>query len=512
MLLLGKNKTILFISILLLLFIPAVFSLLHPGFFLSDDGNWMVIRFSAFYDALRSGQFPVRFLPRLNYQYGYPVADFLYPLFMYIGVPIHVIGINFVTTIKIIFGISIIGSGLATFFWLRKIITSVSAVIGSLIYVYFPYHLFDIYQRGSIGEVLALALVPFILWQIERRKIIYTSLGISFLILAHNSLAVLFLPFLLGYMFIQKSFSMKNIGLILLFSLGSSAFFWIPALYDKQFTIFDRTLVSNLQSYFINNSTRYLLGWITDIVVLLSFFFLFIKRKIIAVYFFIILLFSLFMALPISSTIWQVTQIGPYFQFPYRFLSLTIVSVSFLGAISFSVFPKRIQFAVSVLLIIILFFSSWNLLFPKIFQYFPDSYFSTNQNSTTVKNEYMPKWVKIVPAQQPPEKAYVQNKKGSIQIVQERGTKLNLVVISPTDTTLVINTIDYPGWLAKVDNQKVGISHTNSHGTIELAIPQGSHSVQLFFTETPLRIIADLVSIVSLVLLGFLFFKKPYER
>src|SRR5690348_11373513 len=107
-----KKSTLFFTILVCVLIIPAIFSLFHGGFFQTDDGTWMVIRFSAFYEALRSGQFPVRFLPRLNFGYGYPVADFLYPLFMYIGLPIHVVGFGFVNTIKIIFGLSVVTSGI----------------------------------------------------------------------------------------------------------------------------------------------------------------------------------------------------------------------------------------------------------------------------------------------------------------------------------------------------------------------------------------------------------------
>src|SRR5680860_1306967 len=85
-----KTKSnLLFLLLVVLLTIPAVISFFYPGFFVTDDGNLMIIRFSAFYESLRSGQFPVRFLYRLNNSYGYPVADFLYPLFMYLSL-IHI--------------------------------------------------------------------------------------------------------------------------------------------------------------------------------------------------------------------------------------------------------------------------------------------------------------------------------------------------------------------------------------------------------------------------------------
>src|SRR5689334_16871102 len=81
-----------------------------PGFFVSDDGGWMIIRLSAFSQSFREGQFPVRFLGRLNHNYGYPVSNFLYPGFLYAGSVIHAVGFSFTDTVKLIFGSSIVVS------------------------------------------------------------------------------------------------------------------------------------------------------------------------------------------------------------------------------------------------------------------------------------------------------------------------------------------------------------------------------------------------------------------
>src|SRR3989338_6792857 len=173
-----KNTNILFLLLAVVVSIPSVVGLMHPGFPLTDDGNWMVIRFSAFYETLKSGQFPVRFLSRLNYGFGYPVADFLYPLFMYIGVPIHILKFSFVDTIKIILGASMIGSAIFVYFWLSKLFDKFSSFVGAVFYFYTPYHLYDVYVRGSVGEVLALAIAPFILWQLERKDLLWSAIGI----------------------------------------------------------------------------------------------------------------------------------------------------------------------------------------------------------------------------------------------------------------------------------------------------------------------------------------------
>src|SRR5258708_6496125 len=213
------------IGLLLVCCIPALFGLFHSGFFVTDDGNWMVIRFAAFYKALVRGEFPTRFLPQLNHGYGYPVSDFLYPLFMYLGVPVKALGVSFVNTIKIILALSLVMSGAFTYLWLRKLFSCLASFIGALVYVYFPYHIYDINIRGSVGEVLALCIIPFIFWQVESGNYLLVSIGIALLVLAHNTLALLFLPVILLYVFFVRQYSLVKLGKVILLALGLSAFF-----------------------------------------------------------------------------------------------------------------------------------------------------------------------------------------------------------------------------------------------------------------------------------------------
>ena len=91
----------------------AVWPLLKTGFFVTDDGEWMVIRLTDFHRSLVSGMFPVRWAARLNHQFGYPVFNFLYPLSLYWGEVFYLIGFNFVNSIKLVFVSSFF---LSTFF------------------------------------------------------------------------------------------------------------------------------------------------------------------------------------------------------------------------------------------------------------------------------------------------------------------------------------------------------------------------------------------------------------
>jgi len=504
-------KKLKFLLILLIFLVPSVISLFKSGFFLTDDGNWMVIRFSAFYEAFKNGQFPVRFLFRLNNGYGYPVADFLYPLFMYIGVLIHVLGFSFVNTIKIILGSSLIFSSVFCFLWLKKRFDDFSSLVGSILYLYFPYHLWDVYKRGSVGEVLALAIAPFVLWSIEKGNLILVSIGYGLLIIAHNTLALLFLPIIFLYQILSATVINKKIFLRSLFplilGLGLSAFFWIPAVYDKQFTIFDTVNVSNYSDYFISLNNFNLLGFIFILGIIISLIFLYKKRNKINIFFLSITIISLFLLSPFSDFIWKNIPFVSLVQFPFRFLSLITLSLAYLAASQLTVLNGKLKIIIGVLYLFVIFFSAKDFLKPQNYENYPDSFYSTNQDTTTVKNEYMPRWVKEVPVQMPKEKIEIILGEGQISNLSTNGNRYNFDFIAKQDSLIQINTVYFPGWVLKIDRKDTLIVY-DENGLIRFRILKGSHKIEAKFTETRIRLLSDAISIGSLIFILFLILNK----
>jgi len=523
------KKNLLVFLIIVIFSIPSVVSLFNKGFFQSDDGEWMVIRFSSFYQSFVDGQFPVRFLSRLNHEYGYPVANFLYPGFMYLGVPIHILGFGFVDTIKIIFGASMVGSAIFCYLWLSRFFDKLSSLVGALFYLYIPYHLFDLYKRGSVGEVLALAVLPFILWQIERKSFFWSSTGIAILILSHNTLAVLFLPIIIIYKLIDlllkknKKYIILNTLYLILISLGISAFFWIPAFFELQYTVFSQTQVSNVNSYFASTD---LIGFSTILILLLTVAFFFssiikINKHRLTALLFIVSLMSVFFSSPLSAPFWKILPVG-FIQFPFRFLSLTIVCVAFLAACIVSASPPKLKMPIVILSLIILAISARPFISPSEFFDKGEGFYSTNMDTTTVKNEYMPKWVKEKPTERFKEKVEVAEGVGSVNNLVYNSKKITFDVLAEEKMKVRVNTIYYPGWNALVlpsschpdpsadgegsldcEGKELAIDYQNDKGVIELMVPKGEGRVELKFSETPVRLLADVISVVSVLFLVF---------
>jgi len=497
------KKNILLIFILIIFFLPSILPLFHQGFFLTDDGNWMIIRFSSFYEELINGQFPVRFLTRLNNGYGYPVADFLYPFFMYLGVPIHVLGFSFVDTVKIIFGGSIIASALFSLLWLRKIFGNIESLVGSVVYTIFPYHLWNVYKRGSVGEVLALSIVPFILWQIERKNLFLTSVGLALLIMSHNTLALLFLPVIIGYMIIKK-IDFRYQVLSILLGLGFSAFFWIPAIYDLQYTVFNKTEVSNYKEYFINYSNIDLLGPIFFLAIFSGIFTFFKKKTKLFTYFFAFTILVFLTIIPLSDFLWK-GLLSNFVQFPFRLISVIILGVAFIVSYQISMVQNKTKLIYSFVFIIVSFYSAQNFFYPSTFQNYPDSFYSTNQATTTVKNEYMPKWLKS--PMNYSDKVEIIEGKGKIKDFSLRGSRIDFDISTGRKSLIQINTAYFPGWVVNVNGKDTEVLY-EENGLLRFDLDKGDYNIQARFIETPLRIFADFLSLVSICAVFLVWRKK----
>lgn len=507
-----RKVNIIAFVILILLTIPAIFALLKSGFFVTDDGTWMIVRFTAFFETLKDGQIPARFLERINFGYGYPVSNFLYPGFLYLASVIHILGLGFVSSIKTVMVISLVGSSVFTYLWLRKLFDPYSSFVGALIYLYLPYHLYDVYTRGSVGEVLCLMFVPFIFWQIERKSLSLTSLGIFGLVISHNSLALLFVTPIVLYSLVRKSF----IIIVLSGILGGlmSSFFIIPAIFELPLTKFSTTEISNPLKYFADFS---LVGTSSIVIIVMSLVFLFIffgKKLRLAPYiwlfvlFFTVSIFSIFGSTNMSSFVWENLP-SSFIQFPFRLLSVLLLCVSFLGGYIIYLIENKgkIKWAGMVLILILISYSAYFYIFPKQTTNYPDDYYATNVDTTTVKGEFMPKWVKESPTTNVTQKIEVIKGNAKVSDIFQKSNYIQFNLKDSKDSIVRVNTIYYPGWEAFMNGDRLSINYKNDKGVMDIPISRPGGTVTLTFGETTLSFLSDLLSVLAFIAVLFLFLR-----
>jgi len=531
------QRILLYIFIIILLFLPAVWSLFHPGFFPSDDGEWMVVRLSDFHRSFVSGQIPVRWAARLNYEYGYPVFNFLYPLSLYFGEFFHLLGFGFVNSIKIIFILSFFLSAIFMFLFTREFWGDLGGLISAVFYAYAPYRFLDVYVRGSIGEAVSFIFVPLIFWMIyklsQRKKWLYVvigAFGYAGLIMSHNIMAMIFslvLVFYIGFCWISsnKKFSLlTSYFLLLILGLGLSCFFWLPAFYDKQFTILDKVTVAQFWEHFPtlsqliipswgygpsipgpNDFASYQIGIAHILVVVLMVVALW---KLQALFFLSIFVIFFFLMLSFSTPIWKIVPMLWRVQFPWRLLAITTFTSAVLSGAVVQLAKPKFKIALTGLVIVLVVLVNYRYAKPEYFVNRGEEFYSTNEATTTVKDEYMPIWAEEKPTERAKQKVEIISGEGLINELFFNSKKASFDIEAKTNSEIQVNTVYFPGWQAKVDGQRIPLLYDNKQGLMRLKIMPGKHHVLVEFGETPVRLLSDIISLGSLLVVGGIFIRK----
>lgn len=528
-----KNiKSFLFPYVLIfILSLLALWPFFRKGFFETHDAHWWIIRFSAFHQALASGQFPVRFVDRLNNNFGYPVLNFNYPLPFYLAEIPKILGANFIFSIKIVFVASAILSSLIMFWALSKVFSRAPSIFGAVIYLWAPYRFLDLYVRGSIGENLAFTFIPLALgsiFEIQKGKKVFfpiLSIAIGALILSHNTTAAFFVPIL----FLTSLFVISNnvVGVVTSFLIGvlSASFFWLPAIYDLKFVLFPNIKVSIIANHMSTLKSLILPSWgygstpsrgdtfssqlgiVTISVLLASAMFVFkdrFKNKL-QILFLLTSIVSIFMIHKISLPIWQrFSFLETIIQYPWRLLSVTVFTSSFLSA---SLLNKiKNKFLLSSLLIITALGLNFKYTFPKSFDLKEDSYYSTNESTTTIADEYMPTWVQKKLEKRAEKKLEIVHGDGQIinQIIKNADYQAKLDLLQ--DSTILVNTIYFPGWKVTSNGKNIPIKITEDTGLISFQLPKGIHEVIIDYKQTGIHLASELLSLTALILVSIQLF------
>ncbi len=481
-----------------LVFFAAWWTLLRPGFFPTDDGEWMIIRLTAFFQSLREGQLPVRFLGRLNHGYGYPVANFLYPGFLYLGSVIHAAGFSYVSSIKIILIGSILTGSWFIYGWLRTWYSRGASFLGLIAFTWAPYLLFDVYERGSVGEVLGIAAAAGALYSFEKVGRM-TPLFLALLIVSHNTVAALFVAFFLGFAWVRGR---GREGLThLLWGLGMTIWFWGPAIFERRYVRFDAVEVSQPLEYLFHGSEWLLVGLPVFLAIWLVTLSKRVKYDQLTRYMFLVVLVVVFLVSPISFWFWNLRLSALVIQFPYRLLAISLLAGSFLTA----AWASRIKSKVIWSLVLIGFFVIGPFVYTRNLRQInrPDEYYSTNEATTTVANEYLPKWMAAEPTYRAVARIEFFSGRGTILWRGYAFSRLSGTIKAEEDSVLQVNTVYYPGWGVLINGQPAKISYDNPNGVIRFELPAGTHDFFMAFHETPLRLISDGISLVFLLTFGW---------
>ncbi len=578
---------VLLISFLLTL--PAATPLLRTGFFPMHDYTH-VARVAELDRGLRGGSIPARWSENFGFGYGMPLLHFYSPLPYYGAELFSLLGLSSVIAVKIIFYLNFPLGFIFMYLLSKEYFGKWGGILSALAFTYAPYRSVQFYVRGALAEMMATTFLPVALWclyhlskSLKVNNIRYSllwaigsSLSISAVLLSHNVIALFSMPLFIawaGMWFLYYAFVIdkeiariliKKIWLIILPFIGSfglSAWFIMPALLEKKYTIVD-SIGGGLSFYklhfvylkqFVNAHWAYggsILGpqdqisfqfgmaqlglMVTAFVLLLllsinlkikskllsrvKYKYLSTEQKLALMFTILVLVISTFMMTRFSTPVWELIKILQMAQFPWRFLCITIICNAFIGG-SISLLLNSVHQRYKILLTLI--FGSalilMNVGFFKPLRYEDANeqyYGDPNRIQTELSSvlfDYQPVWVK----EKPPsglEKVKLISGTGEVAVLVWDYGHRNIEVHTPTGTTLEIGTFYFPGWTTYLDSNIVDLLASNPNGFIQVQIPPGSHIVRVVLEKTSIQKLADTTTLVTIIffviVLSYLSIKK----
>jgi len=575
--------------LVLALSVFAIAPLFQPGFFWgAHDARHSVYFLYEFDRSIQDGILYPRWSPDITFGYGYPLFNIYGPLAFYLAEAFHLLGVDLLWAIKMVFATSFVLSGLTMYLFVRRLMGGWAGLIAGLVYVYVPYHIGDIYVRGAFAESVALVFFPLILWTfyetVESPRPLALAggaLSYSGLVFSHNGLLLLFSPFLGFYLVFlvvsrawqdaqQSGPSTRRVWAplaramgrrcwaplaALLLGLGLSALFWLPMALEFKYVRLDQWLGGYYDYrddfvYFFQFLSPFwghglsrpgphddLSFQIGAIPVILSVFSLAavvqmrdrVQRRM-TLFFLVSLVAIVFLMLSASASLWELLPIVIFAQFPWRLLALVMPCVALLSG---SVVARATQLrgnresALALWgLTILIILASYPYLSPQIIEPAegPVSLAgmmrfmqSSNQMTGSVAwTHEIPTWsafaeyvvteseapdLKVDLAELPkPRRRLAVDLQESTTISQE------LWVHAEEEGRIVFNIFYYPGWQAYIldglhgDIQtRLEVMPQGSIGRVAVSVPEGEYYLLLRFDDTLVRVVGQLVFVMSVL-------------
>lgn len=555
------------ITALLVISLFALKDLTKPNLYTSHDGETHTARIAQYYKALSDGQLPPRFAESFYNNLGSPIFVYIYPLPYILGSFLHLTGLSFVNSFKAIMAICFLFSGVFTYIWIKEIFKSNrAAVVGALFYMFSPYRLQLIYVRGSISEITAYTFLPLVLFFITKLRenkttkiVILTSLSISALLLSQNLVALITLPVIFLYSayisYTDKSYEVlikTTLSTLLAFTI--SAFTYIPAIFERSYVKFDEVFKLVYGSHFVtfkqivrspwgygfdlpgivNDQMSFQIGlahWLIIITALFLILWLAFKRDkklikdelILVVSSFTLLILFIFLALDSEPTkfLWKNIKVIQLIDIPWRILGLVPVSVAILAA--FTVNKLRAGVITFFLIIALLYANRNHVRINKSLD-FTDQDFLKYKGTSTQLSEFTPSDRRNVSVPDFNNSSLIVNTAGgwarySNISSNSRKVSFNVSVLSE-DAQIRVNRFYFPGVRVNAYNNEVTVNQRiisypegnvrldtlrDTYGFIYLPIKKGDYRIEVIFGETKLRLMANLLSIFSILVAFYLY-------
>lgn len=526
-------------------------ALFHPGLFTAHDIWHQVVRLYYYSQAINDGQFPPYWIGQLANRFGYPLFFFSYHLPWIIGVNLTKIGINISDTIKTLFFLSFLGSGLTMYLFVNNLLKNKSAAfLSSLLYLWLPYHFLIIFVSASMGIAFVFTFLPLIFLGIHSLKegqklgIPILAIGLSGVILSHIMHLVFLFPVILIFFLwslvntTKRVVFLKNIVFSLILGILVSSFYLIPAFYYNKFTrvhqetgffeIYKRNFINFNQliyskwsySPIVNNAKNgevsFQLGFAQWISILFLIYLIVFKKLTrsypnLSICLLIGFVISIFLMLDFSQIIWSFLVKFTTVDFPFRLLLPATFIASISAGIIFVNTGKKMKFFLFIFLIIVALYSNRNHLNVNQYTNFPISTYLNLETEITTNtfNEYLPVHANAKLLNKPWNEAVGNNLTTSLTKQTTNSLSFNLDARETIASSF--GQFYFPGQTLYLDG-KLNQFNIDREGKISLTVPKGPHIVKIKYQKTLLITFSKYLTLIGILITLLLLFKPILRK
>jgi len=490
--------------------------------------------------------------PRLamdfNFTYGAPLLQYRPPLVHFVVAAFHWAGLGWITAAKVTATLELMLAGIGMYVYARWLFADRrAALVAGSAYLLAPYLLADIQERGALSETMALALLPWLFWASHRVLREdggpwpwLAALLMALVVLAHNIAALLSLPVLLFYL-VALAAKDRNWGRLsivfvsLVTGLGLSAFYWLPALLERDAAQIETNMLSQPMSEWLASlgklvqhqlafdywgPLRFHLALWQALVLIAALVYIVLyptKLRFAMALLAIAAVGYTLMQLSASMPIWDALPLARFLQFPWRLLGMVAFCVALLAGY-LTTWPKLSGTAgwlVTGVFLAILLYAGVARLGPQYNPYV----FQISENEITLSellnrghsgltlfSDFLPVGVSV-PSEELPNPRSVaavaqerMSQVPGITITRDRPSRLDLQVNAEEPFTLRFHRFFFPGWQVVAAGAPVPTAASGELGLVTADMPAGSYEAYISFNETPVRRLANVISIVSLAL------------
>lgn len=528
--------------------IPPLFS---PGIVNPNDFLMSVHRTMTLDEEVRLGIYFPRFGADFNFGYGAPLFQFYPPLASYIGLGLVWLGVGYITATKSVMAIALLAGTIGTYVYGRYLLRNqIAALAAAFCFLLAPYFLLILYERGAVAEIVAWGILPWLIWALHRwyqngriADGVLASLLVALVMLAHNATALFIIPgaaLLLVLLALIERRADRIVAILfpVVIGAGLSAFYWLPAMLEIGLTRSDEFMFSGATAVEGNvvawrnivQSTplaqyqgverfrialwHFVLGTVAIVMLILQ------RRRRPAM---LALLAAVWVAVLLLQTQWSLVfwDHAPYvrmIQFPWRLHGIGVFCTALLvGGVLMDVRPvharTRVLAVVSVgaLALLPLWLSMTNALPERSALWMQlgeeeitrSSMWERGFHKYALWEDYTLKTVTAgatgyaepraaddpgrLPGTTSPE----------MTILRYNPERLLLAVNAPEEWTLRLHRAWYPGWRVWADNVEIETAAVGSGGIVSAEMPAGVYTVEARFGMSPLRLLANIISLVS---------------